>query len=169
MRMDCEGPFISTVLLPCSPLTSKKTEWLIREVNWIEAHTGEEVCQNTYFWGVCTGVKPDAIMYLLHVAHSHLERDGENRVFLFIQLPSIYHLVWSFTHLTSSITLCSATCRNTWMILVELAVSRVMPCRVEVKSELVSLESFVEDDEWLCCPDIGREFVPPLRCQRVMT
>ena len=41
----------------------------------------------------------------------------------------------------------------------------VMPCRVEVKSEQMSLESFTEDGEWLCCPDIGREFLPPLRCQ----
>ena len=36
---------------------------------------------------------------------------------------------------------------------------------VEVKSEQVSLESFAEDRERLCCPDVGWEFVPPLRLQ----
>ena len=30
------------------------------------------------------------------------------------------------------------------------------------KSEQMSLESFAEDGEWFCCPDIGREFIPPL-------
>ena len=28
-------------------------------------------------------------------------------------------------------------------------------------SEQMSLESFAEDGEWLCCPDVGWEFVPP--------
>ena len=41
----------------------------------------------------------------------------------------------------------------------------VMLCGVEVKSEQLNLESFAEDGEWFCCPDIGPEFVPPLRCQ----
>ena len=38
-------------------------------------------------------------------------------------------------------------------------------CRVEVVSEKVSLESFVENGMLLCCSDIGHEIVPPLRCQ----
>ena len=29
--------------------------------------------------------------------------------------------------------------------------------RVEVKSEQMSLESFVEDGKWCSCPDIGQE------------
>ena len=41
----------------------------------------------------------------------------------------------------------------------------VMLCRVEVKSEQASLESFAEDGEWLCCPDIGWEFIPPVSRQ----
>ena len=40
-----------------------------------------------------------------------------------------------------------------------------MLCGFEVKSEQMSLESFVEGRERLCCPDVGREFVPPLRLQ----
>ena len=42
----------------------------------------------------------------------------------------------------------------------------VILCRVEVKSEQVSLESLVEDGMWLCCPGIGLKFVSPLRCQK---
>ena len=40
-----------------------------------------------------------------------------------------------------------------------------MLCGVEVKSEQLSLEYSAEDRERLCCPDVGREFVPPLRLQ----
>ena len=40
-----------------------------------------------------------------------------------------------------------------------------MLCRVGVKPEQMSLESFAEHGEWLCCPDIGREFIPPRRRQ----
>ena len=40
----------------------------------------------------------------------------------------------------------------------------VMLC-VEVKSEPVSLESPAADRQWLCCPDVGRDFVPPQRLQ----
>ena len=36
---------------------------------------------------------------------------------------------------------------------------------VKVKSEQMSIESFVDDGEWFCSPDIGRKFFPPLRCQ----
>ena len=38
-------------------------------------------------------------------------------------------------------------------------------CSVEVDSEQVSLESFLEDSERLCGPESGRELVPPLRSQ----
>ena len=41
----------------------------------------------------------------------------------------------------------------------------VMLCVVEVTSEQMCLQSFADDGEWFCCPDIGQEFVPPLRCQ----
>ena len=44
-------------------------------------------------------------------------------------------------------------------------IERVMLCGVEVKSEQVSLESFIEDGKWLCCPDFGQEFFPPQRRQ----
>ena len=40
-----------------------------------------------------------------------------------------------------------------------------MQCGVEVNSEIVILQSFVEDGKWLCCPDIGCVFVPPLSHQ----
>ena len=36
---------------------------------------------------------------------------------------------------------------------------RVMLCRVKVKSEQVSPESFMGDGERHYCPDIGREYV----------
>ena len=40
-----------------------------------------------------------------------------------------------------------------------------MLCRIELKSEQMSLESFAEDREWFRCPDNCREFIPPLRYQ----
>ena len=36
---------------------------------------------------------------------------------------------------------------------------------VKVVSEQVCLESFAENGRRVCCPYIGREFVPPLRHQ----
>jgi len=38
-------------------------------------------------------------------------------------------------------------------------------CRVQVNSEQVGLESLAEAGERLCCPDVSRELIPPLRCQ----
>ena len=45
--------------------------------------------------------------------------------------------------------------------------SRVMLCRVKVKSEQMSLEYFAEDSKWFCCPDIGEECVLPHALGRV--
>ena len=78
--------------------------------------------------------------------------------------------MWEVSGYQSSSTLCIMThnlpCTlkkvrflSDWLLL------EVMLCGVKVKSEQMILESFTVDGEWLRCPDIGREFVPPLRCQ----
>ena len=47
----------------------------------------------------------------------------------------------------------------------QLKQHRVKLCRVEVNSDQMNLESFAEGCEWFRCPDIGHEFIPPLKLQ----